>query len=348
MKYTAVDSAVFIRLSALSLLLSATLAMTACSPQTPGSSGAGGGSGQGNGPTVTGSASSDAAQPVMSAARKPVTVATMIDSEGAILGKVIVLLLRAGGVDVVDRTEFGTPEILRKALEAGEVQLAVDYTGSGQYYHEGQDPAIWNDPGRGYEMTRKLDAEKNDLHWLKPAPANNTESLAVKREFADKTGVKDMRTFAAYVNGGGKVKLICAQSFADNPLGLIGLEKAYGFRLKPDQLLLLSTGNTAEMLKALSEGTSGVNVSLVYGTDGALDVMNLLVLDDPAHVPPVYQPAAVIRGATLKDWPQLPGIIEAIFERLDLQTLQKLNAKVAYEGQDAESVARAWLTEQGL
>lgn len=75
-------------------------------------------------------------------AAKPVTIATMIDSEGAILGTMMVKLLEAKGIPVVDRTEFGTPEVLRKALESGEVDLVLDYTGSGQYYHEGNDPAI--------------------------------------------------------------------------------------------------------------------------------------------------------------------------------------------------------------
>lgn len=282
------------------------------------------------------------------AAKDPVTVASMIDSEGAILGKAIVMLLEDKKIPVVDKTEFGTPDILRKALEAGEVQLVVDYTGSGQYYHEGNDPAIWNDPEKGYELTRKLDAEKKNLHWLKPAPANNTESLAVTRAFSEATGVKDMGGFAAYVNALKPVKLIASQTFADNQLGLIGLEKAYGFTLKPDQLVLLSSGNTAEMLKALSEGTNGVNVSLVYGTDGALDTMDLLVLDDPRHVPPVYLPAAVVTGARLKSYPDIPKIIEPFFATLDLTTLQKLNAAVAYEGKDAKDVARAYLVEKGL
>lgn len=48
----------------------------------------------------------------------PVTIATMIDSEGAIIGSMMLLLLRQAGFDVVDRTEFGTPEILRMALVA--------------------------------------------------------------------------------------------------------------------------------------------------------------------------------------------------------------------------------------
>lgn len=281
-------------------------------------------------------------------AAPPVAVATMIDSEGAILGNAILLLLESKGIPTIDKTEFGTPDILRKALEAGEVQLVVDYTGSGQYYHEGNDPAIWNDPDKGYEMTRRLDEEKRDLAWLKPAPANNTEAIAVTRDFADKTGVKDMASFAAYVNGGGQVKLICAQSFADNPLGLIGLEKAYGFKLRPDQLILLSSGNTAEMLKALSEGTSGVNASLVYGTDGALDAMRLLALDDPKHVPPVYRPAAVVKGEALRARPEIRGILEPFFAGLDLETLQRLNAKVAFQGLAAKDVARAYLVEKGL
>jgi len=280
--------------------------------------------------------------------KEPVAVATMIDSEGAILGKSIILLLEARGIPTVDKTEFGTPDILRKALEAGEVQLVVDYTGSGQYYHEGNDPTIWNDPVKGYETTKKLDAENKDLHWLKPAPANNTESLAVTRAFAVKTGVTDMASFAAYANSGGEVKLICAQSFADNPLGLIGLEGAYGFKLRPDQLVLLSTGNTAEMLKALAEGTNGVNVSLVYGTDGALETMQLLVLEDPKHVPPVYLPAAVVNGARLKAYPKIPSILEPFFESLSLEKLQKLNAQVAYEGKDARDVARDYLVSAGL
>ena len=44
-----------------------------------------------------------------------------------------------------------------------------------------------------------------------------------------------MEDFADYVNGGGEVKLIAAQSFIDNPLGLKGYEEAYGFTLGRDQ-----------------------------------------------------------------------------------------------------------------
>jgi osmoprotectant transport system substrate-binding protein len=281
-------------------------------------------------------------------AKAPVTVASFIDTEGALLGKMLVLLLESKKIPVNDKTEFGTPDVLRKALEAGELDLVIDYTGSGQFYHEGQDPAVWTDPQKGYEMTRKLDKEKNDLIWLTPAKANNTEMLAVKRDFAEKNDLKDMHDFARYVNSGQKVKLICAAGFSENPLGLLGYEKAYGFKLREDQLIILSSGNTTEMIKALADGTNGVNVSLVYGTDGALDQMNLVVLKDPLNVPPVYLPAPVIRGKVLQAYPQIESLLKPVFESLDLETLQKLNAKVAFEGQEARAVAKEYLISKGL
>lgn len=279
--------------------------------------------------------------------KNAVIVASMIDSEGALLGKMIVALLESKKIPVVDKTEFGTPDVLRRALEAGEVHLVVDYTGSGQYYHEGQDSAIWSDPKAGYEKTKELDAKKG-IVWLTPAPANNTEALAVKKEFAEKTGIKDLPGLAAYINQGGAVKLICAQSFADNPLGLLGLEAAYGFKLDKSQLVLLSSGNTAEMLKALSEGTNGINVSLVYGTDGALDNLNLLVLEDPKSIPPVYLPAPVVLEAKLKKYPKIAETLAPVFESLDLQTLQKLNAQIAFGGKAAADVAKEYLREKGF
>ncbi len=238
--------------------------------------------------------------------------------------------------------------MLRKALLAKEVDLVVDYTGSGQFYHEGQDPAVFSDAVRGYEATRKVDAEVNDLAWLSPAKANNTEALAMLRSFAEGNGIEDMADFAAWVNAGKPVKLICAVGFAESPLGLPGFEKAYGFSLRKDQLILLESGNTAQMLKALVEGTDGVNVSLVYGTDGALDKMNVKVIADPKSIPPVYLPAPVIRGELLRKYPELQTLFTPLFVSLDLETLQRLNARIAFDGEDAVDVARSHLVGLGL
>lgn len=90
-----------------------------------------------------------------------------------------------------------------------------------------------------------------------------------------------MDDFADYVNDGGEVTLITSQLFAEKELGLLGMEEEYGFNLDSDQIIMLPHGNTAEMISALVQGTDDVNVSLVYGTDGSLPDLNLVVLEDP-------------------------------------------------------------------
>ena len=286
----------------------------------------------------------------MAEEKKPVTIATMLDSEGSVLGQIILQVLNANGIKTIDRINFGTPDILRAALENNEVDLVVDYTGSGQYYHpeDATDTSIWNDPVKGYEFTAELDFEKNNIVWLTPSPANNTESIAVRREFSETNNITDMAQLAAYINAGNEFKLIAASSFVENPMGLLGYEEAYGFKLTNDQIIALSSGNTAEMLKALAEKTNGVNASLVYGTDGALDKLDLVVLDDPKHIPPVYLPAPVIRKEVLDMYPEIETLLKPIFESLTLEVLQNLNAQVAYDGKDAAEVARTYLEENNF
>jgi len=157
-----------------------------------------------------------------------------------------------------------------------------------------------------------------------------------------------MFDFAAYVNGGGEIKLICAASFAENELGLIGYENAYGFTLAKNQLIVLNHGNTSEMLKALYSGTDGVNASLVYGTDGSLDNLNMIAIDDPIGVPPVYLPAPVVRGEIIEAYPQIQEMFREVFDTLTKEILQTLNAKVAFAGEDPQKVAEDYLRDKGF
>lgn len=278
----------------------------------------------------------------------PITVASMIDSEGAILGNMILIILQENGFDTVDKLKIGTPDIQRKAIIADEVDIIIDYTGSGQYYGAVADETVWSDSQKGYEATRDFDLETNNLYWLSPAPANNTEMIALTRAFAEENNIEDMQDFADYLNDGGNIKLICSASFAENELGLVGYEKAYGFKLEKSQLIILNHGNTAEMLKALYEGTDGVNASLVYGTDGSLDQLDMIAVNDPIGVPPVYLPTPVVRGEIIETYPEIKGLFADAFDTLTKEILQTLNAKVAFGGEDPKQVAEDYLRDNGL
>jgi osmoprotectant transport system substrate-binding protein len=284
------------------------------------------------------------------AAEGPVVkVGSLLDSEGTLLGSMVIQMLEANGIKTEDKTKLGTPEVVRAALLAGEIDATIDYTGSGQYYHDGEegDPK-WKNAEQAYEAIKELDLSANQIVWLAPAPANNSEFIATTKAFAEAESIVTMVDLADYVNAGGEVKLIAAQSWIDNPLGLLSYEEAYGFTLRDDQLIALSTGNTAEMLSALARGTDGVNFSLAYGTDGQLNELDLVIITDTKDIPPVYEPTPVFRAATLEAYPQIADILEPVFLSLDQAKLQELNARIAFGGEDPRAVATSYLEENGF
>lgn len=278
----------------------------------------------------------------------PIVLGTFVDTEGGILGNMVLFGLEKNGYVVTDKVQFGTPDVLRNALLQDELDIGIDYTGNGQYYSEGFDEEVWRNSTEGYNAIKGYDEEKNGLIWLEPANANNTEMLAVKRAFAEANNLKSLEDFAKYVNNGGAVKFITSQLFAEKKMGLLGMEEGYGFKLKPDQLIMLPHGNTAETISALANGTDGVNVALVYGTDGSLPDLDLVVLDDPLSIPPVFEPSVIVRSEVLEKYPEIKTIIEEIFKTLDLEKLQLMNKKVIVDGLSPKEVAKEHLIEAGI
>ena len=278
----------------------------------------------------------------------PMVLGSFVDTEGGILGNMVLLALEKEGCIITDKVQFATPDVHRNALLQGELDIGIDYTGNGQYYSEGSDEKIWRDSKEGYRFIKEYDNETNDLIWLEPAKANNTEMLAVKKEFADTNNLKTLEDFADYVNNGGQVKFITSQLFAEKNMGLLGMEEGYKFKLKPDQLIMLPHGNTAETISALANHTDGVNVALVYGTDGSLADLNLVVLEDPLSIPPVFEPSVIIRGEILGKYPEIKDIIENVFKTLNLENLQVMNKKVIVDGLSAKDVAKDHLIEKGF
>ena len=72
------------------------------------------------------------------------------------------------------------------------------------------------------------------------------------------------------------------------------------------------------------------------------------MLEDDKGVQPVYQPAPIIREAVLKQYPQIETLLQPVFAKLDLETLQELNARVQVGGEPAKAVAEDFLQPNGF
>jgi len=282
----------------------------------------------------------------------PITVGSKIDTEGGVLGQIIIAMLEDNGFDVVDKTKTGQTDIVRKALLSGEIAIYPEYTGTALslfFPDETIGDGVSKDAQASFDTVSSLDADLNDIIWLDRAPANNTWAIAIPQTLADAESIVTFEDWAAYINGGGDVKLVASQEFVDREAdGVPAIERAYGFTLSSDQLIILSGGDTAQTEAAAAQGTNGANAAMAYGTDGSLAALGLVVLEDPMSIWPVYEPAPTIRGDVLEMYPEIADILNPVFDGLTLATLQELNGKVAVDGADPATVARDYLTSEGF
>ena len=281
------------------------------------------------------------------AGARDIVVSSKIDTEGGLLGNIILMALQQAGLPVQDRLQLGGTPIVREALVGGQIDIYPEYTGNAAFFHNMADSPIWKDAAQGYAKAAELDKPQG-IVWLAPSPANNTWAIAVRKELAEGNSLATMSDFGKWVAGGGKVKLAASTEFVTSPAALPSFQTTYGFTLTPQQLVQLSGGDTAATIAAAAQQTSGVNAAMVYGTDGGIAPAGLVVMADDKAVEPVYQPAPVVRAAVLEEYPKIAEVLDPIFKDLSLETLQELNARIQVGGEPAAAVAKDYLTRKGV
>src|SRR5215203_7300650 len=280
--------------------------------------------------------------------RERVVVASKIDTEGALLGHLILIALEKAGVPVENRLQLGPTKIVRTALVSGEIDLYPEYTGNGAFFFNKEDDPAWKQAQSGYDTVSRLDEVANKLVWLDRAPANNTWLIAVRGDLARRERLATMDDFAQVAKRGGIVKLAGSAEFVESPAALPAFEKSYGFTLPRDQIVILPGGDTAVTMRAAAQQLSGVNSAMVYGTDGAIAALDLVVMDDTKGAQIVYEPAPVVRADVLQKYPAIGPTLAKVFGSLNMTKLQALNAQIAVEGKPAPDVARRYLEQEGL
>lgn len=281
-------------------------------------------------------------------AKEKVVVSSKIDTEGSLLGNMIMLMLEENNIPTINKIQLGPTNIVRNAIKTGQIDIYPEYTGNGAFFFDNFEKGVFKDFQKGYETVKKLDYENNKIVWLTPANANNTWAIATRRDLAKKHSLKTLEDFARYINKGGYVKLACSEEFATREDALPAFMEAYNFKLQDENLLILSGGNTTQTEKAAAQKTSGVNFAMAYGTDGALAALNLVVLEDTKSVQPVYAPAPIVRKEVLNKYPEIKKILQPVFESLNLEKLQKMNSEIAIGGIPAEIVAKNYLKTNGF
>lgn len=138
-----------------------------------------------------------------------------------------------------------------------------------------------------------------------------------------------------------QIKLAADTEFVNQDDGLAAFEEHYGFQF--DHVYEMAIGLTHEALRA-----GDVDAAKGYATDGKIEELELLSLNDDKVFFPPSNPAPVIREEILEQHPEIEEILSQVAARLDNQAMTYLNYLVDLEEYPPAEAAHEWLQKEGL
>ena len=275
-----------------------------------------------------------------------VNVASKGFTEQVILGKIMVNLLKDRGIPVKDRTSLGGTKVNREALEQGQIDVYMEYTGTAWMNFFKKKEVVRDSMGL-FEKVKAIDAKKG-LVWLTPAKFNNTYAIVMPAKKADKYGIKTLSDWAAWIKKNpGKMTVAVNTEFYSRADGFKGMMGFYGLTFGKD----IPDSDVKKMetplcKKAVRDGQA--LCGMAFATDGEIKAYDQMVLADDKSYFPIYNPAPVIRKAVLDQYPEIKFILGEIGESLDTATMTRLNYRVNVNGEKPAWVAKSWLKGVGL
>ena len=276
----------------------------------------------------------------------PVNVASKGFTEQVILGKIMVNLLKDRGIPVKDRTSLGGTNVNREALEQGQIDVYMEYTGTAWLNFFKKTEVVRDSMGL-FEKVKAIDAKKG-LVWLTPAKFNNTYAIVMPAKKADEFRIKTLSDWAAWIKKNpGKMTVAVNAEFYSRADGFKGMMAYYGLTFGKD----IPDSDVKKMetplcKKAVRDGQA--LCGMAFATDGEIKAYDQMVLGDDKSYFPIYNPAPVIRKAVLDQYPEIKFILGEIGESLDTATMTRLNYRVNVNGEKPAWVAKSWLKGVGL
>ena len=264
---------------------------------------------------------------------KPIRVGSKNFTEQVVLGELAAQSLERAGLKVERKLDLGGTFLCQRALEAGQLDLYPEYTGTAFAAILKEKPM--SDPARVRERVTEEYARRWKLVWAPPLGFENTFALLMRGDDARRLGISRISDLA----GHPELRPGFGYEFLERADGYPGLAAAYGlaFRARPAQMDL------GLLYPALAQGK--VDVVAGNSTDGPIATMKLAVLADDRHYFPPYEAAFVVRSAVWGD-PRARSAIEALSGTISAGAMRAMNAEVDGGGRRPADVAREFLSSR--
>jgi osmoprotectant transport system permease protein len=255
-------------------------------------------------------------------------------TEQVILGELMAQAIeRYAGLPVDRRLNLGGTFICDTALQTGDIDLYVEYSGTALTALFKQ-PVI-NDPQAVLEQVRTMYADSGRA-MLAPLGFNNTFAILVRGNEARQRGLTTLSQLAAHARGW---RAGFGYEFIERADGFKGLASTYGLQFaEPPRVMDLTLS-----YRALASGQ--VDVIAGDATAGLIDALDLAMLEDDRQYFPPYDAVPVVHSATLLRYPQIGQALNRLAGRVDAAAMRRMNYAVDGERRDPAAVVREFLDQ---
>jgi osmoprotectant transport system substrate-binding protein len=263
-----------------------------------------------------------------------IEIASFGFGESEILGEIYKQALEANGYTVNHQVQVGPREVLKPALESGEVHFVPEYVGSALEAGFGIEPSA--DAGDTRDLL--IDAyESAGVAVLELAPAEDKNTFVVTTILADELGltkVSDLAKVDDLVLGG-------PPECPERPRCQLGLEDVYGLQIA--EFKALDAGGSLTVA-ALNGGE--IDAGLFFTTYLFID--EFVALEDDEGLQPAENIVPVVSQEILDEYgSDLEDLINEVSAKITTAQLIEMNERF-FAPEDADAIALDFLVEFGF
>ena len=258
---------------------------------------------------------------------QPLRIGSKSFTESVLLGEIVTQLLRSDGNETEHRAQLGGTAILWNGLQAGEIDIYPDYTGTLI-----QEVLASEEIDSMEELAEALG--RHGIEMTAPLGFNNTYAIGMREARAEELGIRTISDLIAHPDLAGGF----SNEFMDREDGWPGLRDAY---VLPHARVRGLDHDLA--YRALESGD--IDFTDLYSTDAEIEYYNLRVLEDDLAFFPEYQAVLLYRDDLD---PIIAERLHQLEDAIDEIAMTRLNARAKLNKEAETVVAAEFLNESFL
>ncbi len=264
-------------------------------------------------------------------------------TEQVVLGELLAQQIEAeGGGPVERRFWLAGSYLCQQALISGRIDAYVEYTGTAltAILKQPLPPVGQRSPAAVDATLGRLYAERFHVRVGPGLGFQDTFAMVVRRDDAQRLGLRTISDVAS--KAPPQWRLGVGYEFAERPDGLPGLASTYS-------LHFAGTPRTMELgLLYRALGARQVDIVAGNSTDGAIQALGFVALEDDRHYFPPYEAVPLVREDALARWPAIGRAAQRLAGKVSEDEMRAMNLLVDGAHQDPAEVVRAFRARKAL